>query len=227
VGTGYWFRNNHELLLVGTRGKIPAPAPGTQWNSCQDYEVGKHSEKPERFLVMIEEYFPNLPSRPGAPGMGCMGKRDTGSNFLGICGGGEGHSTSDRSGRIRVAAAEHKKLGGHRIMTGGRKSRQKGDRLERAIVRVLQERGFGAERVPLSGSAGGSYCGDISVPLLGRDLTVECKARKDGFRELYAWLDGRDALIVRADRKEPLVVVPMRLAVEIAAAAERRKGGAR
>ena len=26
VGTGYWFRNQHELLLVGTRGNIPAPA---------------------------------------------------------------------------------------------------------------------------------------------------------------------------------------------------------
>jgi N6-adenosine-specific RNA methylase IME4 len=27
VGTGYWFRNMHELLLVGTRGDIPTPAP--------------------------------------------------------------------------------------------------------------------------------------------------------------------------------------------------------
>ncbi len=25
-GTGYWFRNKHEHLLIGTRGKIPAPA---------------------------------------------------------------------------------------------------------------------------------------------------------------------------------------------------------
>ena len=29
-GTGYWFINKHEILLVGTRGNIPAPAPGTQ-----------------------------------------------------------------------------------------------------------------------------------------------------------------------------------------------------
>ena len=26
IGTGYWFRNSHELLLVGTKGDIPAPA---------------------------------------------------------------------------------------------------------------------------------------------------------------------------------------------------------
>jgi len=38
---------------------------------------------------------------------------------------------------------------------GGRRSRQKGDRFERAIVRLLQAAGLGAERRPLSGSAGG------------------------------------------------------------------------
>ena len=32
-GSGYWFINRHEHLLVGTKGKIPAPAPGTQWKS--------------------------------------------------------------------------------------------------------------------------------------------------------------------------------------------------
>jgi Holliday junction resolvase len=37
-------------------------------------------------------------------------------------------------------------------MSGGRASRQKGDRAERAIVKVLQDHGFAAERVPLSGS---------------------------------------------------------------------------
>ena len=104
---------------------------------------------------------------------------------------------------------------------GGRRSRQKGDRFEWSLVRLLQAAGFGAERVPLSGSAGGSYLGDLTVPLLGRDLRVEAKARADGFRELYSWLVDRDLLVVKADRREPLVVVPMRLAIEIALAAER------
>jgi Holliday junction resolvase len=110
-------------------------------------------------------------------------------------------------------------------MSGGRASRQKGDRLERAIVRLLQDRGFGAERVPLSGSAGGSYSGDLTVPLLGVDRTVECKSRKDGFHELYSWLADRDLLVIKADRRDALVVLPLRLAVEIAAAAERGIGG--
>ena len=33
IGTGYWNRNKHELLLVGTRGDVPAPAMGTQFES--------------------------------------------------------------------------------------------------------------------------------------------------------------------------------------------------
>lgn len=61
IGTGYWFRNKHELLLVGTRGNIPAPAPGTQWESFLDAPVGRHSAKPEQFLDLIEDYFPSLP----------------------------------------------------------------------------------------------------------------------------------------------------------------------
>lgn len=61
IGTGYWFRNKHELLLVGTRGNIPAPAMGTQAHSVVDAHVGAHSEKPDRFLELIEAYFPTLP----------------------------------------------------------------------------------------------------------------------------------------------------------------------
>jgi len=85
----------------------------------------------------------------------------------------------------------------------------------------LQSAGFAAERVPCSGSAGGSYCGDVSVPLLGTNRRIEVKVRANGFSELYRWLIERDFLVVRADRREPLVIVPLRLATEIAAAAEK------
>ncbi len=97
----------------------------------------------------------------------------------------------------------------------GRRSRDKGCRVERGIVRALQAHGFAAARVPLSGAAGGRFAGDAVVPLMGRDLCLEVKARADGFRELYSWLDGRDLLIVKADRREPLVVTRLSLAAEI------------
>jgi hypothetical protein len=108
-------------------------------------------------------------------------------------------------------------------MTGGRASREKGSCAERALVRLLQAAGFAAERVPLSGAARGRFGGDVSVPLLGIDRRVEVKCRGNGFRELYAWLDGADLLVVRADRCEPLCVVPLRLAIEIATTAERER----
>jgi hypothetical protein len=99
--------------------------------------------------------------------------------------------------------------------TCGRRSRDKGARSERSIVHGLQATGIAAVRVPLSGAVGGRYAGDIVLPLMGRDLCVEVKARADGFRELYSWLNERDMLIIKADRQEP-VVVRSSLAAEVA-----------
>jgi hypothetical protein len=48
----------------------------------------------------------------------------------------------------------------------GRQSRDKGNRLERALVRTLRKSGFAAERVPLSGAMHGRFGGDLSLPLL-------------------------------------------------------------
>jgi N6-adenosine-specific RNA methylase IME4 len=60
IGTGYWFRVDHELLLIGVKGDVPAPAPGLQWNSSFDADVGEHSEKPLEVYKLLESYFPNL-----------------------------------------------------------------------------------------------------------------------------------------------------------------------
>jgi hypothetical protein len=109
---------------------------------------------------------------------------------------------------------------------GGRRARDKGNRVERHLAAFLQSQGFAAERVPLSGSVRGRFSGDVSLPLFGRDYRVEVKARATGFRGLYAGLTGASLLIVKADRREPLVVLPLRLAIEIAKAVERRKGNA-
>lgn len=59
--TGYWSRARHEILLIGTRGNVPAPAPGTQFDSVIDAVVQRHSQKPDIFLEMIEKYYPTMP----------------------------------------------------------------------------------------------------------------------------------------------------------------------
>jgi N6-adenosine-specific RNA methylase IME4 len=61
AGTGYWAREKHELLLIGTKGSVPAPAHGDQWESLQIHPREKHSAKPEFFAQIIHGYFPNLP----------------------------------------------------------------------------------------------------------------------------------------------------------------------
>jgi hypothetical protein len=81
--------------------------------------------------------------------------------------------------------------------------------------------------VPLSGAARGRFGGDVSVPLLGVDRRVEVKARGNGFRRLYDWLGDHDFLIVKADRLEPLVVLRLKFASEIAALAEQAKPNSR
>jgi N6-adenosine-specific RNA methylase IME4 len=49
-----WFKTNAERVLVGTRGKIPAPAPGTQSASVI-------KGPPCVINELIERYFPNMP----------------------------------------------------------------------------------------------------------------------------------------------------------------------
>lgn len=61
IGTGYWNRNKHEHLLIGTRGKPPAPTMGTQPESVIIAPATKHSAKPEVALDIIDRWFPNLP----------------------------------------------------------------------------------------------------------------------------------------------------------------------
>lgn len=78
TGTGYWSRAVHEILLIGTRGNPPCPAPGTQSLSVIEAPVGEHSEKPEVFAELIETYFPSLPkielnARKARPGWDVWG----------------------------------------------------------------------------------------------------------------------------------------------------------
>lgn len=61
AGTGFWNRNQHEHLLVATRGNIPAPALGEQYSSVITAPRGRHSQKPFAVHEMIETMFPTLP----------------------------------------------------------------------------------------------------------------------------------------------------------------------
>jgi N6-adenosine-specific RNA methylase IME4 len=58
-GTGYWWRNQHELLLVATRGKWPAPKPKERAASLYEFPTTKHSEKPTAIRDQIAGWWPD------------------------------------------------------------------------------------------------------------------------------------------------------------------------
>jgi len=57
--TGFWFGNELEMLLIGTRGNVPAPPMGKRL--AQAINPGKPSEQLDRFADMIAAMFPNVP----------------------------------------------------------------------------------------------------------------------------------------------------------------------
>jgi N6-adenosine-specific RNA methylase IME4 len=61
IGMGYYFRQQHELLLVATKGNIPAPEPSARVPSVFRYPRGLHSRKPEEVYSIIEGMYPTLP----------------------------------------------------------------------------------------------------------------------------------------------------------------------
>lgn len=89
----------------------------------------------------------------------------------------------------------------------GRASRSKGMRGERHVVHVLQEAGIAAERIPLSGAAGGSFVGDVTCPLFGDDRVLEVKTHAKGFTRIYGWLADHAGLVIKQDRHEALIVM--------------------
>ena len=93
-------------------------------------------------------------------------------------------------------------------MAGGRSSREKGMRAERQIVELFRQAGLEAYRIPLSGSVAG-FKSDVELRIGAKRLHLESKVRGGRFSMIYRWLFGADALVIKADRKPPLAVLPL------------------
>lgn len=86
----------------------------------------------------------------------------------------------------------------------GKSQRQKGYRGEHNLVKKLKEAGVPAQRVPLSG-ASEFQKGDVIVD----GKVAEVKVRKDDFKRIYQWLEDKDLLFIKSDRKDYLVVMKL------------------
>jgi hypothetical protein len=85
--------------------------------------------------------------------------------------------------------------------TGGLRSRRKGLYGEYRTRDLLIAAGLPARKV--SGAYRPGH--DLEVQVGERTLKLEVKSRAD-FPTLHRWLDGADALVLRADRKLPLAL---------------------
>ena len=61
IGIGFWWRSQHELLLLGIKGKIPTPIEALRHSSVIEAPKGKHSQKPALVREIIDQSYGDLP----------------------------------------------------------------------------------------------------------------------------------------------------------------------
>lgn len=60
IGMGYYFRQQHELLLVAARGALPVPAPSDRVSSVIRARREAHSQKPAIVYDVLEAMYPTF-----------------------------------------------------------------------------------------------------------------------------------------------------------------------
>lgn len=58
IGMGFWFRGQHEILLVGTKGEFSPPPATSRVSSVFKFARGKHSKKPDEIRDLIGSWYP-------------------------------------------------------------------------------------------------------------------------------------------------------------------------
>ena len=59
MGMGYHSIGKHELLLIGTKGKMSPPGAQSRYQSVINASKGEHSKKPDLVYEIIEEAYPS------------------------------------------------------------------------------------------------------------------------------------------------------------------------
>jgi hypothetical protein len=98
----------------------------------------------------------------------------------------------------------------------GLRSRRKGLRVEYLARDALIAGGISARKVSRACQPGH----DVEAGVHGRLLKVQVRLRAKNDATVYAQLDGCEVLLLKADRKPILAILPLSLAIEIARAAK-------
>lgn len=86
-----------------------------------------------------------------------------------------------------------------------RNAKRKGTEFERLVKKEFENAGFTVVR-----SAASLGKADLHVEQLG---SIQCKARKN--LSIYNLFDGADVLVVKANRKEPLIVMSLKKFIKL------------
>jgi len=95
-----------------------------------------------------------------------------------------------------------------------RSAKAKGTRLEKLVADDLQALGLEAGKQPGSGIYE-DYPSDNWAIIHGKRYIFECKARAEGHRTLDRWRGDADLLVIKRDRKEPMVYMAWSVFKEI------------
>ncbi len=60
IGMGYWFRGQHEILLIGVKGKVSPPKSKLRVSSVLRSKRANHSDKPDIVRNWIEQWYPSV-----------------------------------------------------------------------------------------------------------------------------------------------------------------------
>lgn len=93
----------------------------------------------------------------------------------------------------------------------GNRSRVKGRRVEREVTNTFLDAGLHAEKLSWAYKSGA----DLALMLLNRKRLIEVKSRGDGFKRFYEALKTSDLLILDDGEREPLIAMPLQLALEV------------
>ena len=59
TATGYWNRNEHEIVLIGRKGRFPPPAPEHRIGSVLRGQRREHSRKPDSLYAHLDAAYPD------------------------------------------------------------------------------------------------------------------------------------------------------------------------
>ena len=59
IGMGYWFRGQHEILMVATKGNVSPPEQSKRISSVFRERRKKHSKKPDTIRILINNWYPD------------------------------------------------------------------------------------------------------------------------------------------------------------------------